>query len=174
MITGRMRSRLRLSWLLTAATAVLIGLLAAKPLPATRAVAIWVVLLTAIALRELVRSLGARDEPKSVFEQVLFQQSKPAPEASPFAAMERELDLSTATADHAHRRLVPLLRAAAAARLARRHGIDLERHHDIARRLLDEHTWDLVRPDRPEPPNRHAPGPRRDEIATAIAQLEAL
>lgn len=164
----------RLGLLFAAATAVLVVLLAAKPLPTTRSLAIWVVLLTAIALRELVRSLHRRDEPKSRFELALSQRVAPAAETSVFAGMERELELSTATADHAHRRLVPLLRAAAAARLAMRHGIDLDRRPDVARQRLDEQTWDLVRPDRPEPRDRHAPGPRRDEIAAAIAQLEAL
>ena len=165
---------LRLGVLLAAATAVLIALLATRPLPATRSLAIWVVLLTAIALRELVRSLHRRDEPTSRFERALLQRSTPAPETSAFAGTERELQLATATADHAHRRLFPLLRAAAAARLAMRHGIELERRPDLARQLLDEPTWDLVRPDRPEPPNRHAPGPRRAEIAAAVTSIEGL
>ncbi|MDX6481672.1 MAG: hypothetical protein QOG85_2182 [Gaiellaceae bacterium] len=169
-----MRTTLRRCLWVAAATAVLVALLASNALPASRAVAIWVVMLTAIALRELVRSLDRSDEPKSGFERVLLQRNVPAPETSVYAPMEREIDLATATADHAHRRLVPLLRAAAASRLAMRHGIDLERRPDRARELLDDQTWELVRPDRPVPPNRHAPGPRRDEIAAVVAQLEAL
>ena len=55
-----------------------------------------------------------------------------------------------------------------------RHGIELERRPDLARERLDEQTWDLLRPDRPEPPNRHAPGPRRSEIAAVIAHVENL
>ena len=166
--------RLRLGLLLAAATTVLIGLLAAKPLPPTRSVAIWIVLLTAIALRELVRSLDLRDQPRSRFDHALGQRGKRVAEASVFSGMERELELAAATADHAHRRLVPLLRAAAAARLAMRHGIELERRPDVARRLLGEQAWELLRPDRPEPPDRHAPGLRREEIAAVIAQLESL
>ena len=169
-----MRRHLPRSLWVAAATVVLIFLLALKPLPATRAVAIWIVLLTAIALRDLVRSLHRRDEPKSGFEQTLLQRNKPAPDTSVFDAMERELELASATVDHAHRRLAPLLRSAAAARLAKRHGIDLERRPDLARQRLDAHAWDFIRPDRPEPPNRHAPGPRQEEIAAVVAQIEAL
>ena len=169
-----MRTGLRLGAWVTVANVVLIVLLAAKPLPATRSVAIWVVLLTAIALRELVRSLDLSDEPTSRFERALVQRSAPAPASSVFARMERELKLATASADYAQRRFLPLLRAAAAARLAKGHGIDLERRPEVARRLLDERTWDLIRPDRPEPENRHAPGPRREKIAAVIAQLENL
>ena len=168
------RAYVRLGAWLALATTVLIVLLAARPLPATRSLAIWVVLLTAIALRELVRSLHRRDEPTSRFEQALRQRVTPAAETSAFAGMERELTLATASADHAHRRLVPLLRAVAAARLAARHGIELERRPDLARQRLDEQTWDLLRPDRPEPPDRHAPGPQREEIAAVIAHLENL
>ena len=167
-------SYVRIGAWLALATTVLVVLLAVRPLPAKRSLAIWVVLLTAIALRELVRSLHLRDEPTSHFEQALRQRVTPAGETSAFAGMERELELATASADHAHRRLVPLLRAAAAARLGMRHGIELERRPDLARQRLDEQTWDLLRPDRPEPPNRHAPGPRRSEIAAVIAQLERL
>ena len=169
-----MRTALRLGPWLAAAMIVLVVLLASKPLPATRSVAIWIVLLTAIALRELVRSLNGRAEPKSAFERALMQRSKPAAETSAFAGMERTLELATSSIDDAHRRLFPLLRAAAAARLALRHGIDLERRPDLARKLLDEPTWDLLRPDRPEPENRHAAGPRREEITAAITSIEAL
>lgn len=169
-----MRTALRLGPPLAGSTIVLIVLLALRPLPATRSVAIWIVLLTAIALRELVRSLDRSDESKSSFEAALRQRRNPPPETPAFAGMERELDLSAATAEYAHRRLFPLLRAAAAARLALRHGIELERRPVLARQLLGEQTWDLLRPDRPEPPDRHAPGPQRDEIAAVIARLEAL
>ena len=72
--------------------------------------------------------------------------------------MERELVLGSADADHAHRRLLPLLRGTAAARIAARHGFELERRPDAARALLGEDVWELLRPDRPEPEDRHAPG----------------
>jgi len=158
---------------LTGAIGVLVVLLAIHALPTARALAIWVVLLTAIALRELVRSIP-RHTQRPVFEAALRQRGTVAPTPSAFASMERELQLAMGFADHAHRRFFPLLRAAASARLATRHGIDLERRPDAARRLLGDDTWDLLRPDRPRPTDSLAKGPRRDEIAAVIGRLEEL
>ncbi len=169
-----MRTALRLAPPLSAATIVLIVLLAVRALPTTRVLAIWVVLLTAIALRELVRSFPLDGRRKPRFEAALRRRDTAAPAPSAFAGMERELELATAIAGHAHRRLLPLLREAATARLSLHHGIELERRPDVARRLLGEKTWDLLRPDRPEPADRLGPGPRREEIAAVIARLEEL
>ena len=88
--------------------------------------------------------------------------------------MERELVLGVADADHAHRRLLPLLRAAAAARLSAKHGLELERRPEAARALLGEDVWELLRPDRPEPENRHAPGVPKERLAAVIERVEAL
>jgi hypothetical protein len=88
--------------------------------------------------------------------------------------MERELVLGEADADHAHRRLVPLLRAAAAARVAARHGFELERRPETARMLLGEDAWELLRPDRPEPEDRHDSGVPREQIAAVIERVESL
>ncbi len=169
-----MRTALRVAPSLVGAIVVLIVLLALRPLPTARVLAIWVVLLTAIALRELVRSVPRNDGRKSRFEVTLRRRATVAPSPSAFAAMERELDLATAIADHAHRRLLPLLRSAADARLSLRHGIELERRPEAARTLLGEQAWALLRPDRPEPADRLGRGLRREEIAAVIARLEEL
>ena len=169
-----MRTALRLALPLAGATVVLIVLLAIRALQTERVLAIWVVLLTAIALRELVRSFPRDGGRKPRFEAAVRRRNTAAPEPSPFAGMEHELLLGTAIAGHAHRRLLPLLREAATARLSLHHGVELERRPDVARRLLGETTWDLLRPERPEPANRLGPGPRREEIAAVIARLEEL
>ena len=88
--------------------------------------------------------------------------------------MERQLVLGVADADHAHRRLLPLLRAAAAARLSARHGLELERRPDAARALLGDDTWELLRPDRPEPDDRNAPGLPMGQLRDVISTLERL
>ena len=88
--------------------------------------------------------------------------------------MEREIVLGSADADHAHRRLKPLLRGIASARIAARHGFELERRPEEARALLGEDVWELLRPDRPAPADRDAPGVPRKAIVAAIERIEAL
>jgi hypothetical protein len=168
------RTALRLAPPIAGATLVLAVLLPIRVLPVTRVLAIWVVLLTAIALRDLVRSFPPTANRKPRFEAVLRTQARTAPETSDLPRMERELELSLAYADHAHRKLLPVLRTAAAARLSMRHGIELERQPDAARRLLGEQTWDLVRPDRPAPADGLGPGPPEEDIAAVVARLESL
>lgn len=168
-----MRTALRVAPPLAAACLVLIVLLPIHVLATGRVFAIWVVLLTAIALRELVRSFPA-DNQRSAFEAALRSRPETAPEPAPFTEVEHQLKLGLAFADHAHRTLLPLLRSAAAARLSARHGVELERQPDAARRLLGEQVWSLVRPDRPAPADGLGPGPREADIAAAVARLESV
>ena len=67
----------------------------------------------------------------------------------------------------------PVLVEIVEARLARR-GLRLERDVEESRRLLGPDLWELVRPDRPTPRGRDAPGipPRRLEEMLDV--LEAL
>jgi hypothetical protein len=88
--------------------------------------------------------------------------------------MERELELGIADATHAHRRLLPLLRAAAEARLASRRGVDLDRRPDVAEARLGEDVWELLRPDRPEPADRHGAGVPRASVRAVIERVESL
>lgn len=168
-----MRTALRLAPPVAVACLVLVVLLPIRVIPTGRAFAIWVVLLTAIALRELIQSFPP-DNRKSRFEAALRDQAATARESSAYAEVERQLELSLAFADHARRTLLPLLRSAAAARLSMRHGIELERQPAAAQRLLGEPTWDLVRPDRPPPANSLGRGPREEEIVAAVTRLESL
>ena len=166
----------RLAWASAFAAIVLAGLLSASKLSTSRAIAIWIVLLTALALMVLLRHSRARrgQEPASRFEQAFRKRKPPTAQPEELLRMERELLLGIADADHAHRRLLPLLRTAAAARLAARHGLELERRPETARALLGEDVWELLRPDRPEPEDRHGPGLPRQQIAAVIERVESL
>jgi hypothetical protein len=73
----------------------------------------------------------------------------------------------------AHTLLRPVLSEIAEARLAR-HGVQLSRDHDEARRLLGREAWELVRPDRPQPPDDRAPGITPRELEAVLDRLEAL
>ena len=50
----------------------------------------------------------------------------------------------------------------------------LDREPEKARTLLGDETWELVRPDRPEPADRHAPGLPLGALERAVASLEQL
>jgi len=157
------------------ALVVLAGLLAIRPLPTARALAIWILLLAAIALFALARSRrddGSRQAGR--FEAALQRRERPATAPAQLLRMERELGLGMSGAGHAWHHLLPRLRAVAAARLGSRHGIELDRQPDAARALLGDDVWELLRPDRPEPEDQHAPGVARNRVVAVIARLEAL
>jgi hypothetical protein len=155
------------------AALVLVVLLALRPLSTSRALAIWVVVVAAIALVLLVRhSRGTQRT--SRFEAALRGRPETPQPPVELLRMERELELGIADATHAHRRLLPLLRAAAEARLVLRRGIELDRRPEAAEALLGEDVWELLRPDRPEPADRHGPGVPRERVAAVIERVESL
>jgi hypothetical protein len=158
------------------ATVALVILLALRPLSTSRALAIWVVLAAGLALLVLVRhSHGGEGPARSRrFEAALRPRRGKSSPPVELARMERELELGIANAGNAHHRLLPLLRSAAAARLASRHGVELERRPDAAEALLGEDVWELLRPDRPDPADRFEPGIPRDRVTAAIERIEAL
>jgi hypothetical protein len=166
----------RLAWPSTLAILALVGLLSVPKLSTARALAIWVVLVAGLVLVVLIRHSREYGGPKpaSRFEQALHRQKPATPQAVELLRMDRELVLGSADADHAQRRLLPLLRATAAARISARHGFELERRPEAARALLGEEVWELLRPDRPEPEDRHGPGVPRSRIAAVIERVESL
>jgi hypothetical protein len=166
----------RFGWPAALATIVLVVLLSVPNLSTARALAIWLVLVTALVLLTLVRhsrEFGG-PEPASPFEQALRARKPAAAQPEELLRMDREIVLGSADADHAHRRLLPLLRATAAARIAARHGFELARRPEAARALLGEDVWELLRPDRPEPEDRHAAGVSQARIAAVIERVESL
>jgi len=157
----------------TAAIVALVVLLALRPISTSRALAAWTLLVAALALLDVARGARAAHRPRR-FEAALRRKSAPPPTPVELARVQRLLELGAASADYGHRRLIPLLRAAAAARLASQHGIDLRRRPERARELLGEETWDLLRPDRPEPVDRHARGIPLSRIEATIERVESL
>lgn len=161
---------------LAGATAALVALLATQTLSTSRAVAIWILLVAALALAALVRRLHGGDGPQRArrFETALRGAPRAAPEPVELLRFDREIAVGVASAADAHRRLLPLLRAVAAARLGAGHGIELERRPEAARALLGDDLWELVRPDRTELADRHGPGVPRQRVVAAIERLESL
>jgi hypothetical protein len=87
--------------------------------------------------------------------------------------LERTVAWSASSAFDVHTRLRPVLVEIAETRLGR-HGVRLDRDEDEARRLLGPAVWELVRPDRPAPPGRGAPGISPRELDEILDALEAL
>jgi hypothetical protein len=65
-------------------------------------------------------------------------------------------------------RLLPLLREIATARL----GFEPARSPERARALLGDDAWELLRPDRPVPVDRNAPGVTQRQLERCIEALE--
>ena len=95
------------------------------------------------------------------------------PRPTQFVRLERIVAWSGENGLSAHTRLRPVLVEIAEARLARR-GVRLDRDVGEARRLLGPAVWDLVRPDRPPPPDGDAPGIPPHRLEEIIDALEAL
>lgn len=171
-----MRERRRIAGTLVSATALLGIGLAVRPLPLERMLSIYVIVLAAIALAALTRIARAPEELRqpSPLERALRPRTERPMRPPELVRTERELTLGMASAGHAHRRLLPLLREAAAARLATRHGVELARRPREAEALLGEDTWALLRPDCPEPADRNGPGVPLARVQAVVERLESL
>jgi hypothetical protein len=156
--------------LVTIGLAVALGL---RPISIREILAVYVLSVAAIALAVLTR-LNARDpwEPVSEFDRALRPRVIERVRPPELVRLERELTLASAGAGHLHVRLVPLLRDAAAVRLAARRRIDLFRHPEEASPILGDEAWELIRPDRPEPENPQGSGLPLRRIGRLIDAIE--
>lgn len=168
-------------WLRPVSLVVVAGALSAvlyeaHALPSSRAISLGIVLLAAIAFTELFRAVRFADEPGARaarrFEEALRPRQVRHRRPAELERMEREIVVGAAAAVWARHRLLPRLRAAAAARLSVRHGIDLDRDPQAARDLLGEETWGLLH--LPKPADSAAPGISLQQVDTLLTRLESL
>ena len=164
--------RRRVATLVAMTTVALIVVLGIHPVSTGRIAAGYVLVLAAIGLGAVTRILGAESwhERGSQFEHVLSRKQPEPTRPAELVRVEREITFGTTSAGHLHTRLLPLLREAAAARV----GIDFELHPERARTALGDETWELLRPDRPEPTDRNAPGLPLRRIRAVVDSLEEL
>ena len=100
----------------------------------------------------------------------------PAPPKRPeqLVELERLVATSNTYALHVHAYLRPLLAEIASRRLAAR-GQTLERMSEpVGESLLGDRLWEIVRPDRPFPEDRHGPGITPRELDAMLEVLERL
>ncbi|MGO9821140.1 MAG: hypothetical protein ACLPTJ_10880 [Solirubrobacteraceae bacterium] len=99
---------------------------------------------------------------------------RPRPRPDQLVTLERLVSSAEASTLHTHAYLRPVLVEVATRRLAA-HGYALNSvSADAGRRLLGDPLWDLVRPGRPFPEDRHAPGIPGSQIAAMLDVLERL
>ena len=95
----------------------------------------------------------------SVYARAVAARGAPRPSRpATLERVEREVVLSSGSAFDLHVRLRRRLRAIAEHRLAAHRGLELDAGTAETRALLGDDLWELVRPDRPMPTDRLAPG----------------
>jgi hypothetical protein len=124
----------------------------------------------AVSLTVLAQRLPAR---RHLFESVLRQPERGNLRPAQLVRVEHLVASSRSSLWDAHTRLRPLLIDIAEVRLARR-GLRLEHDRAEARRLFGATAWEFLRPDRPAPEDRQAPGIGPDELEQILDALEAL
>jgi len=163
--------RRRLAILFVLTTVALVVVLGLAPLSTGRILAGYVLVLAAIGLGAATRVLSAsHSRESSRFEHMLSRRKTTVLRPSELVRIEREITLGTTSAGNLHTRLLPLLRDAAAARL----GFDFELRPERARAALGDEAWELLRPDRPEPRERNAPGLPLRQVRALLDRLERL
>jgi len=89
------------------------------------------------------------------------------------ARLERELYIGAARAFDLHYRVRPVLREIALASLAER-GLRLDSGDEAVREALGDEVWELVRPDREPPVDRHGGSIGLGGVERFVARLEGL
>jgi hypothetical protein len=139
--------------------------------PALRNIALHIYVFAVGALMMLGVVAAAGDSvPKrlrSELDRALAEsKQRPARRLAEVERIEREVTLATASAYDLHFRLLPHLREIAQARLER---TGKSPGPDTLGRW-----WELLRPDRPEPDDRFAPGITQAELRALVADLERM
>jgi hypothetical protein len=132
------------------------------------AIHVYVLFLGALLMLAVVAAVGAAlpAARRSELSRVLAERPEPPAPVSQLAKVEREVTLAVGNAYDLHARLLPHLREIAQARLertGRRPGPDT-----LGR------WWELLRPDRPEPTDRFAPGIAPNDLRALVADLEKM
>ena len=145
------------------ATVALIVLLGLRPVSRETILAGYAIALASIALAALTRIMrNTRQNAQSRFEHELTRERIPPGRPNALVRIERELTLATSNAGHVHDRLRPMVRDIAQARLGRA----------ATQESVGDETWELIRPDAPEPHDRSAPGLSLKAIRRVIEALE--
>lgn len=131
----------------------------------------------AVLMLALVRSTSERGPAFGTagdFERALDDMSRRYPSDSGELTLVHDVQQSVSSTFHLHMRLRPLLREIAAHRLSMRFGVSLDREPERARELVGAEAWELVRPERPPPGDRLAPGLPASQLGKVVEELERI
>jgi hypothetical protein len=169
------RILLRRAPTIVTATLVITGVLLFGDVDATLAARLYVLVVGALILLSLVAAteFASRSGP-SAFERALAPRRRRPARPEELERLERQVALSVQNSFDFHVRLRPAVCEAASAALWRRHGVDLEARPEQARALLSPDLWDVVRPDRGMPEDRHSPGPSLARIDALVDEIERM
>jgi uncharacterized membrane protein len=140
----------------------------AQPSLRNGAIHVYVLIVGGLAMLVIVSTFGNAlpRRRRSAFDQALTKASHKDRAPAQVERMEREVTLGVSNAYDLHRRLLPHLREIAQCRLER------------AGRAPGPDTlgdwWELLRPDRPEPEDRFAPGISQSELRALVDDLERM
>lgn len=138
--------------------------------PGIRSISLHVYVLALGGLVMLAIILWADDavarHSRSRFDASLVEVNRPTTRLPGLARTEREVTLASASSYDLHFRLLPHLRAIAQARL--------ERAGKTPSAATLGRWWELLRPDRPVPDDRFAPGISEAELRALVGDLEEL
>jgi hypothetical protein len=170
------RLALGLGLVAAAVAAVLAVVALATGAPRGRLVDGYVLFVGALVLFGLVRATRAAApwQARSAFDEARRARPRPPERPRELAKLEREVVLAATSAFDVHFRLRPLLRDVAEHRLASRRGLDLDSGSASVRAALGSERWEIVRPDRPPPRDRLAPGLSLPRLRAAVDVLERI
>jgi hypothetical protein len=152
------------------ATLILVATLAVVPDQAEVAADVYLLFLGGLILLALVVLTGRTGEQKESPFDAARSPVRVAPAVLPeLDRLGRELSLGTQSAFDFHVRLRPVLREIADARLSAR-----GRRLEDAEELLGPEAWELIRPDRPPPDDRHAAGADPAAVRRFVDALEKI
>ncbi len=154
-----------------------VGLLVARAIAPGRhelELDVYVLALGGLALLMVVarlREVAQRAE--SPLEAALAPREARPARVEQLERLEREVFLAASTAFDLHFRLRPVLREIAAPRLES-HGLRLDGESKRVPEALGEELWEIVRPDREPPEDRHSPGPGLRGMRRIVERLESI
>ena len=130
--------------------------------------------LAMVWLVRRTRAASGADLPSSYDRAVRARQRAHPSRPATLERVEREVVLSSVSAFDLQVRLRPRLRAIAEHRLGSHRGLELDAGSPDVREALGPELWELLRPDRPMPRDRLAPGLTIARQAELLDRLEKL